>query len=50
VGAQKVPFLWAKRLFGVFYGLAFEFFLADYTAEVISFAFVGNFEFGSIFV
>jgi len=30
--------------------LAFEFFFADYATEVISFAFVGDFEFGSVFV
>jgi len=37
-------------LFSVFYGLAFELFFADYTTEVIRVAFVGDFEFGCVFV
>jgi len=50
MGAQKLPFFYGLRLFRVFYWLAFEFFLANYATEVISFAFICDFEFGSIFV
>jgi len=46
----KTFLLLGAMLFCVFYWLTFEFFLTYYATEVISFAFVSNFEFGSVFV